>query len=147
MPRKKLTLKEKKLLKGVVEGMSLKDAALSAGYSDKNPSQSAGQALKCIEDKDPDLFVRNGLDDDAFLQQHVIPAMRAEQTQLATFEGRFSDERKVEAWTARMNAIGLIARMKGMIKEKESGSNLGVKVVIINGANRPERVEVSSDAS
>ena len=127
--------------------MNNTNAALKAGYSPRNPSASAHQALKNIEPKAPELFGRHELDDDSFIEKHLIPALRATETLFFAHNGEVVSERKVKAWGIRMQAIELTARMKGMIvQEQERTPAQNIRVVILNANNRPPRPGTPSTA-
>jgi len=136
--RRKLTTRQKKLLQGIAKGLTNKEAALQAGFSPKNPDQSATQALELIESKAPDLFARHGLDDDSFIQNYLVPALNANETKYFAHEGRVKDSRTVKAWGPRTAMIALTARLKGMISDSGEGGNSSIKTVVLNAEFRPQ---------
>jgi hypothetical protein len=136
--RRPLTRREQKLVEHVKSGKSLTAAAPLAGYSDKNPGQSGFQAMENIKKKAPDLFADLGLDDKTFIEKHIIPALNATQTKVALHEGKFKYSKTLVDWGTRARTNELVADMKGLRqKERENTALPGVRVVIINAANRP----------
>ena len=78
--QKRLTYKEQAFVRNLVNGKSLTQSALDAGYSDKHPGQSGWQALKNIQLKMPELFDRYGLTDEALIEKHLKPLLFARET-------------------------------------------------------------------
>lgn len=137
--RKKLTSRERKLFKLLLEGKTLTEAAPRAGYSALNPSQSGHQALKNIAQKAPDLFSRHGLDDDAFIEKHLLPALNAMEVKAFRSEEGIIYSKPLVAWGPRVATNRLVAEMKGLIVREQERPKEGIRVVIINQANRPPR--------
>lgn len=134
-----MTHRERRLFKALAEGKTQKEAALAAGYSVKNPDQSAAQAIESIKDKAPDLFARHGLDDDSFIKNYLVPALNAQETKFFAHEGIVKDQRDVIAWQPRTNTNALVARMKGMVVENREApsTKIGIKVLIVPSEMRP----------
>ena len=68
----KLTTKQRKLIKGVVEGKTQKQAAIDAGYSEKSAETIASQQLakEQVKATIQDLMEHMGLSDGALLVKH-----------------------------------------------------------------------------
>ena len=139
MAKKRLTARERRLFKALAEGKNQTEAAIEAGYSTKHPRQSAHQAVKNIENKAPDLFARHGLDDDSFIDKHILPALNAEETKFFAHEGIVTDQRNVIAWGPRIQMNGLVARMKGMVIENREAAEtkIGIQVILVPSGHRP----------
>jgi len=136
--RRPLTRREQKLLDHVKRGKSLTAAAPLAGYSPKYPGQSGFQAMENIKKKAPDLFAELGLDDKSFIEKHIIPALNATETKVVLHEGKFKYSKTLIDWGTRARTNELVADMKGLRqKERENTALPGVRVVVINAANRP----------
>lgn len=142
-PPPRLTQRERKLLKLLRDGKTFKDAGLKAGYTQNFPRQAAHAALKNIARKVDDLWERHGLSDDEFIAQHILPALNADETKFFAHNGKVISQRNVKAWGPRVQMIGLIAKMKGMIKEEQENLGPSFKVVVINAEHRPPRPDVS----
>jgi hypothetical protein len=123
----------------VLSGKTLTEAAPLAGYSGKWAGQSGHQAMVNIKEKIPDLFARHGLDDDSFIEKHVIPALNATETKAHFVDGKWRYSRAMAAVSARNQANRLVAEMKGMIVGEQDKPLQGIKVVVINQAHRPPR--------
>ncbi len=57
----RLTPKQILLVRNLLKGMSLTDAALASGYSENYPGQAGYQALEQIRAKMPELLAKHGL--------------------------------------------------------------------------------------
>ena len=110
--RKRLTHKERELVRSLISGMSLTRSALAAGYSEKNPGQSGWQALQNIRRKMPEVFAQSGLTDDVLIEKHLIPALEAQDTIFAQKDGRITDQKSVVAWDARLKALVIAFRLR-----------------------------------
>ena len=136
--RKSLTARERRLFKALTEGKTQTEAAIEAGYA--HPGQAGHRAVQNIKEKAPDLFARHGLDDDAFVEKCLIPALNANETKFFAHEGVVRDQRDVIAWGPRTATNALVARMKGLIMDNREPSDSGkptIQVVVVNGVIRP----------
>lgn len=122
MPKKnrKLTQKERALVKALPEAKSQAEAAITAGYSPNNPDQSAYQALRSVRRKMPDLMDEIGLTDSALIQKYLVPALEAKETKFFSDKGIVLESRDVIAWGPRLQALQLAGKWKGIEREAES---------------------------
>ena len=136
MPEKrKLTPQQVLLIRNIVKGMTLGEAAVNAGYSENNPGQSGWQALQQIKDKMPAILDRHGLTDDALIEKYLRPALEAQETEFAKFEGKITDRVDVIAWEPRLKALDMAFSLKGSYAPKEiSGADGGPLMVLVNPA-------------
>jgi hypothetical protein len=137
--KRKLTIRERALIKAIPKHKTMKAAALAAGYSPNNPDQSAYQALNAIKLKMPELMDKMGLTDEALIEKHLVPLLNATETKFSQFEGKFTDEREVIAWGPRTSGLDMAWKLKGRYaKSDEDGAKVGVSVIILNSP-RPQR--------
>lgn len=133
----KLTQKERALVKQLAKGKSRKDAAIAAGYSEKNPSQSAHNALDAIKRKMPEVMEKMGLTDEALVKKHLLPLLAAKETKFFAYRkivktpakiiGQKDDEsieqivqeREVEALGIRATALDMAFKLKGSYAPKQ----------------------------
>jgi hypothetical protein len=103
-----------------MKSKNLAQAAIAAGYSPKNASQSAHQALASL--KVPDLLNNAG---------YSIPVIT---TKLAIDDGKFKDFVDLEVHGTQMQAIDTMLKMHGAYAPKDPRelAQFGVKVVIID---------------
>jgi len=113
MKQPPLTPRQKKLAENLLKGKSRKEAAIRAGYSAKNPRQSAHQALEAIRLKMPQLMDKVGLTDTKLLTKYLQPALEAKETEFAKFEGKITDSVDVIAWGPRLTALDIAFKLKG----------------------------------
>jgi hypothetical protein len=132
--RKKLTSKERGLVRALSGGKSLTDAAVDAGYSGKNPGQSGWQALHNIQRKMSEILDSHGLTDEVLIEKHLKPLLRATETKFFQFEGEVTDTRRVPALRARAKALDMAFRLKGKyptLSQAEATENF-VRVIVVN---------------
>jgi phage terminase small subunit len=116
-----LTPQQHNLLKNLVKGMNLTQAAIAAGYSEKNAPVLANQALKRLRKKMPQLLDRRGLTDDALIKKYLKPALEATSTRRVTHiyqevEGKTEEiveEQQEPNWDARLRALDMTFKLKG----------------------------------
>lgn len=152
MPRKKprpvrYTAREKKFLELLHKGFNLKNAALGAGYSPKNPTESGIQARNAIERKGGfDVYEAMGMTREQFIREHLAPGLAATETKFFPHtigtgkKAKFViEERECVAWTPRQRAQDMVLLIAGEYKREQENQATGVRVVILNGAHRPHR--------
>ena len=148
MPRKKrpkLTPRQQKLVKHLAKGKMPGEAAIAAGYSSKNPRQSAQQALEAIRNTLPEILARSGLDDDSVIQNHLRPLMNANETKYFSLPvGRGKTRtlqihtREQKNWTARANGLDIWSKIRGAYVREAENKGPEFSVIIINAAHRPD---------
>ena len=127
---RKLTDRQRKLIEGIVEGKTGHQAALNAGYSPKNPDQSAYQAMKNIGERMREVMDRLGLTDEQLIQKHLVPLLEARETKFFAFRKTVAvpatkkrkeavkivqviDTREVEALGIRVSALDMAFKLRG----------------------------------
>jgi hypothetical protein len=111
--QKQLTNKERALVRALLGGSGLTQAALDAGYSSKNPGQSGWQALQNIHLKLPELLDRHGLSDEALIEKHLNPLLNATEIKYFQYNGEVTDSRRVPDHATRLKALDMAFRLKG----------------------------------
>lgn len=139
MKRKTLTAKQQKLIKGLTKGMSITDAALAAGYSDKCPGVVGSQALESIREHMPEVLERNGLTDDSVVKKYLKPLMNANETKFFAHEGVVKDEREVVAWGPRRDGLDMYFKLKGDYKQLDKAANVSASVTFVCHIEEPIR--------
>jgi hypothetical protein len=118
--KRKLTQKERALVKALPEAKTQAEAAVVAGYSPKNAKQSAHQALESIRKKMPDLMDELGLTDRALIDKYLLPALEATETKFFANKGIVLDQKDVVAWGPRLEALKLAGNWRGLGREADS---------------------------
>jgi hypothetical protein len=140
MPKgKQLNNRERILLKSLAAGKTYADAARDAGYSERSLRQSGFQAFQSIRRKMPEVLERKGFTDDAVVDNYLRPALEAEETEFAKFEGKITDQVNVVAWGPRLEALDMLFRLKGSYAPREDDGARPVAIQIINHIERPQR--------
>ena len=132
----KLTLKQRKFWKDYSTHHNLAHAAKHAGSKGKNLkvlSIIGHQILESLSLSMPELLNAEGLTD-KLLAEKTLEGLKAERVQLASFEGKFLDERKMPDVPTRLKAVELIGRMKGVFIDRHelSGKDGGDIILQIN---------------
>jgi len=144
MPRKKkrrLTAKQQALIRALSKTKHLGKAAIEAGYSPKNATQSGAQALAAIQKTAPELLAKHGLDDDALIEKHLIPLLQAQETKYFAYtrQGkRLLLERNVAAHSIRANALDMAFKIRGLYVREQENKGPEFSVVMIDASNRPD---------
>lgn len=129
---KPLSHRERALLKNLSKGMSITDAALQSGYSKKYAGQCGSQAIENIRIKAPQLLAKHGLDDDTLIEKYLKPALEANETEFAKFEGKITDSREVIAWGPRLQALDMTAKIRGLYVQPAEQSTINLRDVTFN---------------
>ncbi len=134
----KLTPQQRALVKNLVKGMNITEAAREAGYADNGyVGQLGSQALEGIRVKMPELLDKHGLTDDSLIENYLKPLMVAEETEFAKFEGRITDERNVIAWGPRKEGLDMAFKLKGSYA-KDTDTSIDVAVNLNSFPRRGE---------
>jgi hypothetical protein len=135
--RKQPTPRQSRFAKALMKSKNLAQAAIAAGYSPKNASQSAHQALASL--KVPDMLNNAGYSIPVIIEKHLAPKLYAKTTKLAIDDGKFTDFVDLEDHGTQMQAIDTMLKMHGAYapKDPKEAEQFGVKVVIID-APRPQ---------
>jgi len=109
-------------------------SAQAAGYA-----QSTGNALM----KDPQVqgmvraaLERHGIDDD-YLVAGLKEGLRAEETKLATFEGKFTDERRVPDYRARARFQEMAHQLRRDFPEESETQGAQIVIQVSRGPLTP----------
>jgi hypothetical protein len=139
--RRKLTAKQCALIKALARTKHLGKAAIEAGYSPKNATQSAAQALASIQKTAPELLAEHGLDDDSLIEKHLIPLLQAQKTKYFAYTRkgkRLLLERNVPAHSIRANALDVAFKIRGLYVREAENKGPEFSVIILNAAHRPD---------
>jgi hypothetical protein len=138
--KKSLTARQRALIKNLTKGMSVSEAALKAGYTDKAPNQAGHQALEQVRAKMPELLDAKGLTDDALIDKYLRPGLEATETEFAKYEGKITDSCDVVAWGPRKEFLDMTFRLKGSyapVRQAVSAENGPLAVQIITNVKLP----------
>ena len=147
--QKRLTHKEQAFVRNLVNGKSLTQSALAAGYSDRHPGQSGWQALENIRHKVPELLDRHGLTDEALIEKHLKPLLNATETKFFQHKGKVTDSRRVPANAIRLNALDTAFRLKGSYTRPadENTERKTAKVIVVDVPRPQNRLRDSPSES
>lgn len=134
---KKLTPQQRALVRHLLAGNNITEAARLAGYADNGyVGQIGSQALENIKTKMPEIMDAKGLTDDSLVENYLKPALEAKETEFAKFEGQITDSRDVVAWGPRLTALDMAFNLRGSYaarKKELTGEDGGPIKVIFEG--------------
>jgi hypothetical protein len=149
----RLTPKQRRFAQLVAAGVPQQQAAVTAGYSTKNPSQSASQVLNAISNRFPDLMDRHGLTDSVLIERHLKPLLKAKRTKHFAHNGKVKSVRHYHDNDTRLAALDMSFRLKGSYAPVKTEAETKYIDRIIVDLPRPKKItqlptdiEVSSSA-
>lgn len=134
--RAKLKPRQVKLLEGLVDGKSVRAAALDAGYS-PNTAQHPSDLLDTVGMREA---MARLLASPEKIAQRINEGLDAMETKFFQYEGQVSDRRDVIAWSERRMYADLAAELKGMKPSQKIEHSGQTKMVI-------EMVDVAAQES
>jgi hypothetical protein len=128
------------LVKNLVIGMTLTEAARRAGYSKKCPGQAGYQVLQNLKLRMPELLDRLELSDVALIEKHLKPLLSAKTIKFFQHEGKITGSRIVADNDARLRALDMAFKLKGSYNaaDPKLTEPTGVSVIVID-VPRPQR--------
>jgi hypothetical protein len=126
MSKKKLTSKERKLLRALPTCKTQGEAAILAGYSPKNPSQSAHTAIQSLKLKVPELMDELGLTEKGLIENHLVPALSATRKEYFSNQGIILDERESTDWPARLRSLEMAFKLRDMLGDARAAVTVNV---------------------
>jgi hypothetical protein len=128
------------LVKNLVDGMTLTEAARRAGYSKKWPGQAGHQVLQNLKPKMPELLERLGFSDVALVEKHLKPLLNARMVKFFQHKGKVTDKRIVPDNDARLRTLDMAFKLRGAYAptDPKLEEPLGVQVILVD-IPRPRR--------
>jgi hypothetical protein len=131
--KKSLSPKQKALMRLLAQGSDRKTAALLAGYSPKNPDQSAYQALKHLGNSFPELLDKHGLTDSHLIQKYLKPLLKTRRTKHFAHNGMVKSVRHYADNDTRIAALDMTFRLKGTYAPlKTQNASRAVDVIVVD---------------
>ena len=127
---KKLSPRERIVVKAKVEGKSTKQAMLEAGYTEATARGTGSRKLKELQPAIKDLMEKRGLTDD-FLLRTLEEELFAKETKYFQHEGKVTDERTLIAHDARLNALDKAFKLKGSYAAQKIDGNLHGNITFV----------------
>lgn len=143
------SIKERRFLKAYLEGKTLAECAKYAGSRAKDShslSEVGYRLLKKVGLSMPEMLDLCGLTDEV-LAEKLREALEANRLYLASFRGKFLDERKEPDVPTRLKAVELIGRMKGLFVDRHeiTGKEGGEIELVVTPAKRGEPKKIDLD--
>src|SRR5216684_5626265 len=106
----KMTLRQRLLVSGVVDGKSVAQAGRDAGYRSRH---NAHDSLRDVREKLPALLVKHGLDADSILSR-LRDKLDATKTVTASAFGQITDSMEIADNPTQVKAIEIAVDLHGM---------------------------------
>lgn len=124
-----LSIRERKMLKGIVNGLRPSEAARQAGYAESTIKAHLNQILgkpRVIE------AINKILDDQGLSDEKLIEVLAkgidATEFHYATLEGKITDTMESPDWRTRYKFLDTALKLKGIYPLKKKEVNHGVNV-------------------
>jgi hypothetical protein len=114
--------KRRRFVAGLIEGKSMRRAALDAGYTE---SMADNAGLKILPGAREELKKELGRKvPHAKLVQRIVEGLNAKEIKLAQFQGKYTDKRHVVNYSERRRYAELAAKLLGyLVQKSEVGSH------------------------
>lgn len=136
--RKQVIMRRKKIMKGIIDGKSLKQIGLECDLSPKSAvSQISKIANKPENQKSFNRILEQSGLDDAFLSSKIRALCDAKSSHFFNVDGEII-EKHSQANETQRKTIELACRLKGHLKEQATTDiSVGLMSVVINTLNVP----------
>ena len=139
---RKLSMRERKLIKGVVAGMRPSDAMRQAGYTDLTANRKGKMKVESspVKEKIAELMDKMGLSDERLLSV-MREGIEAHRVVTASLEGIITDEKSYVDHPTRHKYMETGLKLRGHLRDKILGDLPDNVSVVINIGNKPEPAE------
>ena len=127
---KKLSVRERKVVKAKVKGKTNEAALLEAGYAATTARHKGSQKIKELQPAITALMDKMGLTD-KYLLSTLKEELEAEETKFFQHEGKVTDERNAVCHDARLNALDKAFKLKGSYATEKLEGKLDVTFSLI----------------
>jgi hypothetical protein len=128
-----------KLIKARAEGKTYAQAAIAAGYPEKNARQSGFQTMQQIRGRVPDLLDKHGLSEGTLLDEHLRPRLNAQETAFFQKDGKVRQRVNVAAWAPGFPLYAQEFELHGSYapRDPKEAEQFGVKVIVLDMSRPP----------
>jgi hypothetical protein len=132
--RNEATPRQMKLIEARAKGKSYSEAAIAAGYSEKNARQSGYQAMQQLRGRVPDLLDRHGLSEEVLIDKYLRPLLTAEETIFFQKDGKVKQRVNVAALGIRLSSLRTALELHGSYapKDPKDAAQYGVKIIRVD---------------
>jgi hypothetical protein len=138
--RKELSPPQMKLIKARAEGKTYAQAAIAAGYPEKNARQSGFQAIQHIRGRFPDLLDKHGLSEETLIDKYLRPLLNAKETVFFQKDGKVRQRVNVAALGIRLSSLRPAFELHGSYapRDPKEAEQFGIKVVVVDIPRPPK---------
>lgn len=148
----KLTLKQRKFWKCYCETHSLTKSAEYCGSKGKDTASLSVigyQILKSLQLSLPEMLEAEGLTD-KLMAEKTLEGLNADRVQLASYEGKFLDEKHFSDYPTRAKYLELLGRMKGAFVDRteltgKDGGDLVLQIATSKGKRDKKTINLDED--
>jgi phage terminase small subunit len=139
----KLTLKQRKFIQAYIQSGNATQAAKDAGYECKTDAAYAemgSRTVRKVEGTICEIMAEIGLDD-AMLAQKALEGLNAMAVEVVKYKGEITGEKTYVDYPTRAKYLEIIAKMKGLLREKIEQKTSGTLRIQIKGrdyGNQPQ---------
>jgi phage terminase small subunit len=140
----KLTLKQKKFIKAYLATGNATQAAKDAGYQSKSDAgywDMGYQVLRKLEGSISEIMAQMGLDD-AMLAQKALEGLNATVVKPFAKDGIVISEPVYVDYATRAKYLEIIARMKGLLKDRVDHVASGMITIRVKGRDAQKAIDV-----
>lgn len=122
-----------KIIKALMDGKTLKGAAISAGYAENSAGAQASALLKHPDAKQAFAHVmeREGITDE-FLARKIRRLLSAKEVKFFQKDGKVIESRTVNALETQRKTAELATKLKGHLKDRsEVDVNIGLMAMVV----------------
>jgi len=132
--RNKATPRQMKLIEARAKGKSYSEAAIAAGYSEKNARQSGYQAIQQLRGRVPDLLDGHGLSEEVLIDKYLRPLLTAEETIFFQKGGKVKQRVNASALGIRHFSLRTAFELHGSytLCDPKEAAQYGVKIIRVD---------------
>jgi hypothetical protein len=120
---RKLTPRQRRLLKALPHAKTIAEAGRIAGYSAR---QATNQALRNLREKMPEMLDRLGLTDERIIDDCLRPGLFATETRFLAHEGRVTETVEVIDHPTRHKFLTTYLTLRGHLNRGSKGEAAGI---------------------
>jgi len=132
--------KRRRFVAGLIEGKSMRKAALDAGYTQSMADNASHRIMPGAQEEFKAELGRKI--PHAVLVKRIAEGLDAKETKFAQMEGNFTDRRDLVAWGIRLRYAELAAKLLGFLVERvelgqsdEGPLNFNVNLQFVDGGD------------
>lgn len=136
--RKRMNARQAALLKNLSKGMTQKQAAINAGYSEKHADKVAHQTLTRMQENWGEHLEAVIGNQRSVLEKYLVPLMNARHQKAFNHNGKVVYSKPMVAWGPRRDGLDIYCKIAGAYKMPEIGERGPIQVQVITNVTLPD---------